>query len=123
MSKSTVILNGENTSEVKDYTTDANVNMGAAINDNNSCTKHIESLNSKDTKSGVIPYPCDFDHIYASNMSESENFSEKNSEFANLKELLLLHLDLIQRQSEQLLTKEKLISALKQENDTVGLQL
>uniref|UniRef100_A0A1B6LFQ2 PEHE domain-containing protein n=1 Tax=Graphocephala atropunctata TaxID=36148 RepID=A0A1B6LFQ2_9HEMI len=122
MSKSGVILNGENTSDVKDYTSDANVNMGAAINDN-SCSKHLETFNSKDNKAGLIPYPCDFDHIYASNMSESENSGDKNSEIMHLKELLLLHLDLIQQQSEQLVTKDKQITALKQENDTLKLRL
>ncbi|KAG8289252.1 U2 snRNP complex subunit msl1 [Homalodisca vitripennis] len=119
MSKSGVIFNGENTSDVKDYTNDANVNMGAAINDN-SCSKHLETFNSKDNKAGLIPYPCDFDHIYASNMSESENNGDKNSEIVHLKELLLLHLDLIQQQSEQLVTKDKQITALKQENDTTN---
>lgn len=115
MSKSTVILNGENTSDVKDYTSDVNVNMGAAIDDN-SCSKHVESFTSKD-KPGIIPYPCDFDHLYASNMSENENFGDKNPEF---KELFLLHLDLIQQQAEQLFTKDKRISALILENETVG---
>lgn len=118
MSKSTVILNGENSSEVKEYTSDANVNMGAAIKDN-SCSKHLENFNSKENKVGLMPYHCDFDHMYASNMSESEHCTDKNTEIVHLKELLLLHLDLIQQQSEQLVTKDKQISALKQENNMV----
>lgn len=42
------------------------------------------------------------------------------TEVKHLKELLLLHLDLIQQQSEQIVTKDKLLAALRQENETVG---
>lgn len=41
----------------------------------------------------------------------------------HLKELLLLHLDLIQQQSEQIVTKDKLLAALRQENETLKLRL
>lgn len=122
MSKSTIVLNGENSCEVKEYnrpSIDANINMGAAMKDL-SCSKHLESFNNKDSKPGITPYPCDFDHLYASNMSESESPTDKNSKIMHLKELLLLNLDFIQQQTEQLVTKDKLISSLKQENDTVG---
>uniref|UniRef100_A0A1B6DR50 Uncharacterized protein n=1 Tax=Clastoptera arizonana TaxID=38151 RepID=A0A1B6DR50_9HEMI len=118
MSKSAVVINGENNSEVVDFTTDANVNMVAAINDH-SCPKHLESYNSKDNKSGILPFPCDFDHIYASKMAENVKVQDSNSEIIHLKELLLLHLDLIQQQSEQLVTKDKQITALKQETEMV----
>ncbi|KAK0072664.1 hypothetical protein PV325_011016 [Microctonus aethiopoides] len=40
------------------------------------------------------------------------------AEVKHLKELLLLHLDLIQQQSEQIVTKDKLLAALRQENET-----
>lgn len=120
MSKSSVIVNGENTSEVGDFTSDANINMVAAINEH-SCSKHLETFNSKDSGGGILTYPCDFDHMYASNMNDSGNTQGGNSEISHLKELLLIHLDLIQQQSEQLVTKDKQIAALKQENDTVRL--
>lgn len=45
------------------------------------------------------------------------------TEVKHLKELLLLHLDLIQQQSEQLVTKDKLLAALKEENETLKLRL
>lgn len=123
MSQSTIVLNGENSCEVKEYraSIEANINMGASIKDL-TCSKHLESFITKDSKAGITPYPCDFDHLYASNMSESESSTDKSSEIIHLNELVLLHLDLIQQQSEQLVTKDKLISTLKQENDTVGLQ-
>lgn len=115
-----IIINGENSCDVvKDYSSsDANVNMGAAINDN-SCTEVLDGFQLKENKS-VIPYPLEFDHLYASNMSDSEKLTDRDSEVMHLKELLLLHLDLIQQQSEQLVTKDKQISALKLENDTVS---
>ncbi|XP_075212077.1 male-specific lethal 1 isoform X2 [Lycorma delicatula] len=121
MSKSNIIVNGENSSDVVDFTTDANINM-VAVNDI-SCAKHLENFGSKDSGQGLLSYPCDFDHIYASSMNESAKSKTVNSEISLLKELLLSHLDLIQQQSEQLVTKDKQISALQQENDTLKLRL
>lgn len=116
MSKSAIIVNGENSSDV-DFTTDANINM-VAVNDI-SCAKHLDNFVSKDSGQALLSYPCDFDHIYASSMNESAKSKTVNSEISLLKELLLSHLDLIQQQSEQLVTKDKQISALQQENETV----
>jgi male-specific lethal 1 len=86
---------------------------------------------------GILGFPCDFDHMYASmtdggapatatsalgvsplrgNEARQNDFTEVK----HLKELLLLHLDLIQQQSEQIVTKDKLLAALRQENETVG---
>ncbi|XP_023247352.1 male-specific lethal 1 homolog isoform X2 [Copidosoma floridanum] len=89
---------------------------------------------------GILGYPCDFDHMYAS-MTDGGvpttatsalgvsplrgNEARQNdlTEVKHLKELLLLHLDLIQQQSEQIVTKDKLLSALRQENETLKLRL
>lgn len=121
MSKSTIIINGENSGDVVDYPTDANINM-VAVNDN-PCTKHLDNFNSKDSGQQLLSYPCDFDHIYATSMSDSAKSKTVNSEISLLKELLLSHLDLIQQQSEQLVTKDKQISALQLENATLKLRL
>lgn len=85
---------------------------------------------------GALGFPCDFDHMYAS-MTEggtpataasalgvsplrgTEARQNDFTEVKHLKELLLLHLDLIQQQSEQIVTKDKLLAALRQENETV----
>lgn len=61
-------------------------------------------------------FPCDFDHMYA---SMAEHDSAAAAEVRQLKELLLLHLDLIQQQSEQLVNKDKQLNNLRQENDMV----
>lgn len=53
----------------------------------------------------------------------TENLNGSRNENRQLKELLLLHLDLIQQQSEQILNKEKLLLSLKQENETLKLRL
>ena len=92
---------------------------------------------SEDSKAGILGFPEDFDHMYAS-MTDGEapatatsalgvsplrgNEARQNdlTEVKHLKELLLLHLDLIQQQSEQIVTKDKLLAALRQENETVG---
>lgn len=87
---------------------------------------------------GILGFPCDFDHMYASMTDGGApatgtsalgvsplrgNEARQNdlTEVKHLKELLLLHLDLIQQQSEQIVTKDKLLAALRQENETVGL--
>jgi len=94
---------------------------------------------------GILNFPCDFDHMYASMTDDGApaaaaaaaatatatavlgvsplrgNEPRQNdfTEVKHLKELLLLHLDLIQQQSEQIVTKDKLLAALRQENETV----
>ena len=88
---------------------------------------------------GILSFPCDFDHMYASMtdggtpaaatatsalgvspLRGNEARHNDLTEVKHLKELLLLHLDLIQQQSEQIVTKDKLLAALRQENETVG---
>ena len=66
-------------------------------------------------------FSCDFDHMYAS-MAEHDSVAAV-AETRQLKELLLLHLDLIQQQSDQLVNKDKLIQNLRQENEMVRLSL
>lgn len=95
---------------------------------------------SEDSKAGILGFPEDFDHMYAS-MTDGDapasatsalgvsplrgNEARQNdlTEVKHLKELLLLHLDLIQQQSEQIVTKDKLLAALRQENETLKLRL
>ncbi|KAF7994984.1 hypothetical protein HCN44_004456 [Aphidius gifuensis] len=104
----------------------------------------IESENIKSSPpAGILTFPCDFDHMYASMTDGTPatgatatstlgvssplrgNDSRNNElcEIKHLKELLLLHLDLIQQQSEQIVTKDKLLSALRQENETLKLRI
>lgn len=78
-------------------------------------------LAREDTKSSLLTFgACEYDHMYAS-VETGLAGNEPNSEVRHLKELLLLHLDVIQQQSEQLVTKEKTITNLRQENETVSL--
>nr|CAD7264079.1 unnamed protein product [Timema shepardi] len=123
MSNASPVVNGENTGEVKDFKTDASVNMVAAIHDHISCAKPVtvDTFVPQDAKAGVVTYSCELDHMYAS-LNEGEN-AQDNTEVKHLKELLLLHLDLIQQQSEQLVTKDKQLSSLRQENETLRQRL
>ncbi|XP_067005140.2 male-specific lethal 1 homolog [Anabrus simplex] len=124
MSNASPVLNGENTSGVGDFATDASVNMVAAIHDHISCAKPVpvDPFNSPDTKAGIMTYSCEFDHMYAS-LTDGATVQKESAEIKHLKELLLLHLDLIQQQSEQIVTKDKQISALRQENETLRQRL
>nr|CAD7587339.1 unnamed protein product [Timema genevievae] len=123
MSNASPVVNGENTGEVTDFKTDASVNMVAAIHDHISCAKPVtvDTFVPQDAKAGVVTYSCELDHMYAS-LNEGEN-AQDNTEVKHLKELLLLHLDLIQQQSEQLVTKDKQLSSLRQENETLRQRL
>ncbi|XP_021915258.1 uncharacterized protein LOC110827688 isoform X3 [Zootermopsis nevadensis] len=124
MSNASPVLNGENTGGVADFSTDASVNMVAAIHDHISCAKpvQVDPFNAQDSKTGILAYSCEFDHMYAS-LTEGTTVQKDGAEVKHLKELLLLHLDLIQQQSEQLVTKDKQLSALRQENETLRQRL
>lgn len=115
MSKALPVVNGENNCGGGEFG-DANVNM-VAIMDSRS-TKNQDFISNQDKCAKM--YSCDFDHMYASvnDISCTPNQS-KDKETKHLKELLLLHLDLIQQQSEQIVTKDKQIAALKQDYETV----
>jgi len=124
-------------------------NVGSGANGNNSggCTsarsQDFQEVDGKGTTTtttaatGILSFPCDFDHMYASMtdgaapaaatatalgvspLRGNEPRHNDLTEVKHLKELLLLHLDLIQQQSEQIVTKDKLLAALRQENETV----
>lgn len=92
---------------------------------------HIYACNEGNAKNNTENTHMNSDHCELNNAIENKErsaaFSQLNdninntiSEVRYLKDLLLLHLDLIQQQSEQLLTKDKLISSLRQENDLVS---
>lgn len=124
MSNASPILNGENTGGVGEFGTDASVNMVAAIHDHISCAKPVpgDPFNTQDTKAGIMTYSRDFDHMYAS-LTDGGTLPKESAEVKKLKELLLLHLDLIQQQSEQLMTKDKQLAVLRQENETLRQRL
>ena len=100
--------------------------------------KSSVSVTADDGKiAGILGFPGDFDHMYASMsdgevsatvtsalgaspMRDNENKQCDLTEVKHLKELLLLHLDLIQQQSEQIVTKDKLLAALREENENVS---
>lgn len=157
MSNTSPVINGENTcggvdfrelrtgpgntsSGVNAAAARAAYNMVAAMNEhlsNNSrqSNDHYQSV-ADDSKAGILSFPCDFDHMYASMtdggapatstlgvspLRGNEARHHDLTEVKHLKELLLLHLDLIQQQSEQIVTKDKLLAALRQENETVTI--
>lgn len=128
------------TSGVRSNTVSTTTTVNSVVNQNNNCSRNEFQNVDEDGKpaAGILSFPCDFDHMYAS-MTDSGapaaatatsalgvsplrgNEPRQNdlTEVKHLKELLLLHLDLIQQQSEQIVTKDKLLAALRQENETV----
>ncbi|KAH0550005.1 male-specific lethal 1 homolog [Cotesia glomerata] len=114
------------------------------ITSGHAATDNVEDIvGDKPTSAGILTFPCDFDHMYASMtdggtpavaatatstlgvspLRGNEPRLNDLAEVKHLKELLLLHLDLIQQQSEQIVTKDKLLAALRQENETLKLRL
>ncbi|XP_015115124.1 male-specific lethal 1 homolog [Diachasma alloeum] len=125
--------------------TTSNARKNLHSSDFTSSCQVIDNEDVKPPPVGILTFPCDFDHMYAS-MTDSgtknntqtvvtgntigvsplrgnEARNNDPGEVKHLKELLLLHLDLIQQQSEQIVTKDKLLSALRQENETLKLRL
>lgn len=92
--------------------------------------QHINNISENNEELGH-PY----DHIYASNNDNSilnsdiethkqkPNCQTADSEVRFLKQWLLLHLDLIQQQNEEILSKEKTILILQQENEMLKERL
>lgn len=129
------------TSGVRSSTVSTTTASNSVVNQNNSCSRNeFQSVDEdgKPAAGGILSFPCDFDHMYASMtdggapaaatatsalgvspLRGNEPRQNDLTEVKHLKELLLLHLDLIQQQSEQIVTKDKLLAALRQENETV----
>ncbi|XP_076277527.1 uncharacterized protein LOC143207686 isoform X2 [Lasioglossum baleicum] len=137
----TSATSGVRSSTVSTSSTAAN----SVLNQNNNNCSRNEFQNVDENgkpAAGILSFPCDFDHMYASMtdggapaaatatsalgvspLRGNEPRQNDLTEVKHLKELLLLHLDLIQQQSEQIVTKDKLLAALRQENETLKLRL
>ncbi|RZC38847.1 PEHE domain containing protein [Asbolus verrucosus] len=94
---------------------------------NTKLSKSVESVNYFEKKSEKGAQQDDlslpYDHMYASNTENGEisvtdvNCQSAESEVKFWKEWLILHLDLIQQQSDEILNKERTILILQQENE------
>ncbi|XP_055710878.1 male-specific lethal 1 homolog [Phlebotomus papatasi] len=79
----------------------------------------------------ILKQDVNMDHLYCNDVRNSGFIKSSTrsdlisiiKENKQLKSMLLLHLDLIQEQSDQLLTKEKQISNLRQENESLKLKI
>lgn len=91
-------------------------------------TENVDYFNSTNDGENIDDLSLPYDHMYASSNSEVNgvNSSDSNcqsteSEVKFLKEWLVIHLDLIQQQNDEILSKEKAIYILQQENEMVSL--
>jgi hypothetical protein len=84
---------------------------------------HLEKKNDRSDNKNELNLP--YDHMYASNTENGEidttdtNCQSAESEVKFWKEWLILHLDLIQQQSDEIVNKERTILILQQENEMV----
>lgn len=139
----TTTITGANNSSAHSTATVNTTMIGSRNNSNcnNTRNQQFQEVDGDDGKAaaGILSFPCDFDHMYASMTDGGASAAAATSalgvsplrgneprqndltEVKHLKELLLLHLDLIQQQSEQIVTKDKLLAALRQENETVHI--
>ncbi|KAK3912571.1 Male-specific lethal 1-like protein, partial [Frankliniella fusca] len=118
MSQAAIAVKEENRDGTRNRSSGAgaNSNMVTNIKDHITCTRSMENFTSQDSKVGIVSFPCDFDHMYAS-MSEGIVSSKEKNEYKHLKEICLQHLDLIQQQSELIAKQEKQIQTLRQEKE------
>jgi len=119
MSKSSM-MNGDSN---EDDCQASPVNMVAAIHDHISCTKSVEYLKLPESREDKIALACELDHMYANCSNEPRITKEETPQIRHLKELLLLHLDLLQQQHEQLTLKDRQIAVLRQERDALQQRL
>ncbi len=99
-----------------------NKNLPANKNNNKTSDNFKSQSPSEDKAIQYGGLPCETDHMYHTNFTDdSSKYRELANEVANLKALVLFHLDLIQQQSECNAAKDKQLSALKHENEMVGL--
>ena len=123
MSNAAIVLKNENRGGMR-FRSSGGIsnNMVTNIKDQLNCTRPMESFTSPDSKVGVVSFPCDFDHMYAS-MSDGMVSSKDKSEYTHLKEICLQHLDLIQQQSEIIAKQEKQIQSLRLEKERLKQRL
>lgn len=77
------------------------------------------SMTTSEESENRLAMAVEFDHMYIG-CSDSKASVGKDLEVQHLKDLLLLHLDLIQQQAEQLVAKDKQIKILRDENENVS---
>lgn len=115
-----LVLNGELTTSVDNFLTTSSSSTTSGAGGQSAASSMVAVGQFLDTKLSFGS--CEYDHMYAS-VTETAASEHLSNEVRHLKELLLLHLDLIQQQSEQLVTKDKTISSLRQENETVSKKI
>lgn len=64
-----------------------------------------------------------FDKMFIECLDSKCSLSSKELEVKQLKELVLLHLDLIEQQAQEILSKDLIIKGLNSENETVSISL
>lgn len=99
------------------------VNLAAAFHDHISCTKLPSEICKAGGSIAMLGYNCSpFDGqsgMFGSPYSSSEDKEQINM----LKEMILVHLDLIQHQQEQLLKKDRQLQGLKQDREAMCCRL
>ncbi|XP_071515242.1 uncharacterized protein [Panulirus ornatus] len=86
------------------------------------CDKVTSSMTTTEGSENKLAMAVEFDHMYIG-CSDSKASIGKDIEVQHLKDLLLLHLDLIQQQAEQLVAKDKQIKTLRDENENLRAKL
>lgn len=79
----------------------------------------LSPMTTSESNENKLAMAVELDHMYIG-CSDTKASLEKDIEVQHLKNIILLHLDLIQQQADQLLAKEKQIKNLRDENDNVS---
>ena len=100
---------------------DLDADLTLAIEESLKCSKQAESTKTTENQSAKNLSAVNDDSF--SSADESRAAKDDPQESKHLKELLLLHLDLIQQQQELILAKDRQIKSLRSEKETVRLTL
>lgn len=82
----------------------------------------LSPMTTSESNENKLAMAVELDHMYIG-CSDTKASLEKDIEVQHLKNIILLHLDLIQQQADQLLAKEKQIKNLRDENDNLRAKL
>lgn len=82
----------------------------------------LSPMTTSESSENKLAMAVELDHMYIG-CSDSKASIEKDIEVQHLKNIILLHLDLIQQQADELLAKEKQIKNLRDENDNLRAKL
>lgn len=116
MPRRVALYNGDNNALLEEVVVAARGKEGAG---GGRVGRGLSPMTTSESNENKLAMAVELDHMYIG-CSDTKASLEKDIEVQHLKNIILLHLDLIQQQADQLLAKDKQIKNLRDENDNVS---